>query len=94
MNSNSNSSKTGRPDTTIIKFPCKLCPKMLVTMIMQFYVTSLGGHIKCNHLGYIDYKYVHSCNELWCCLSCASIVFQFVNLNNQTFLAFISNNVN
>ena len=36
----SNSSKKQGPDTTITKFPCKLCPKMSVTVIMQFYVIS------------------------------------------------------
>ena len=36
MNSKSNNSKKGEST-----FPCKLCPKMLVTMMMQFYVTSV-----------------------------------------------------
>ena len=49
-------------------------------------------HIKCNHLNYMDYKYLQSCNELWYCLSCTNALFPFGSLNNQNFLNFIGNN--
>ena len=51
-------------------------------------------HIKCNHLSYIDYKYLQGCNEPWYCLSCATMLFPFGNLNNQKFIGFINNNNN
>ena len=90
MNS-SNSSKKREPDTTIAKFPCKLCPKnvsdndnAILCGLCQTWV-----HIKCNHLNYIDYKYLQGCNEPWYCLSCTTMHFLFGNLNNQKFLGFI-----
>ena len=49
-------------------------------------------HIKCNHLNYMDYKYLQGCNEPWYCLSCSNTLFPFGNLNNQNFLNFIGNN--
>ena len=49
-------------------------------------------HIKCNHLNYIDYKYLQGCNEPWYCLSCTTMLFPFGNLNNQKFLGFVNNN--
>ena len=59
---NSSSKKQGRldSDTTITKFPCKLHPKdvsdddnAILSDLCQTWV-----HIKCNHLNYIDYKYL------------------------------------
>ena len=62
----SNSSKNREPDnTTITTFPCKLCPKnvrdndnAILCDLCQTWV-----HIKCDHLNYIDYKYLQGCNE-------------------------------
>ena len=95
MNS-SNSSKKREPDTTIAKFPCKLCPKnvsdndnAILCGLCQTWV-----HIKCNHLNYIDYKYLQGCNEPWYCLSCTTMHFPFGNLNNKKFLGFIIINNN
>ena len=95
MNS-SNSSKKRGPDTIITKFPCKLRPKnisdndnAILCDLCQTWV-----HIKCNHLNYIDYKYLQGCNEPWYCLSCTAMLFPFGNLNNKTFLGFIGNNNN
>ena len=55
MNS-SNSSKKREPDTTIMKFPCKLCPKNVSdndnVILCDFY--QIWVRIKCNHLNYID----------------------------------------
>ena len=80
----------------IPKFPCKLCPKnvsdndhAILCDLCQIWV-----HIKCNHLNYIDYKYLQGCNEPWYCLSCTTMHFPFGNLNNQKFLGFINNNNN
>ena len=90
----SNCSKKREPDTTITKFPCKLCPKnvsdndnAILRDLCQTWV-----HIKCNHLNYIDYKYLQGCNEPWYCLSCTTMLFPFGNLNNQKFLGFVNNN--
>ena len=96
MNS-SNSSKKRGPDTTIKKFfLCKLCPKnvsnndnAILCDLCQTWV-----HIKCNHLNYICYKYLQSCNKPWYCFSCTTMLFPFGNLNNETFLGFIKNNSN
>ena len=91
MNS-SNSWKKGS-DTTITKVPCKLCPKnvsdnnnAILCDLCQTWV-----HIKCNHLNYIVYKNLQGCNEPWHCFSCATMLFPFDNLNNQSFLDFINN---
>ena len=63
--SNSSSRKKQGPDTTITKRPCKLYPKnvsdndnALLCDLCQTWI-----HIKCNHLNYIDYKYLQDCNE-------------------------------
>ena len=92
----SNSSKRPGPDTTITKFPCKFCSKNVcendnanLCDLCQTWV-----HIKCNHLNYIEYKYLQDCNEPWYCLSCTTMLFPFGNLNNQKFLGFINNNNN
>ena len=50
------------------------------------------GHIKCNYLNYMDYKYLQGCNEAWYSLSCINTAFPFGNLNKQNFLNFIGNN--
>ena len=91
MNSSNNSSKKRGPDSTITKFPCKLCSKnvsdndnVILCDICQTWV-----HIKCNHLNYIDYKYLQGCNKPWYCPSCTSLLFSFGNLNNKNFLGFI-----
>ena len=98
INTNNSSKKQGGPDsdTTVTKFPCKLCPKnvsdndnAILCDLCQTWV-----HIKCNHLNYIDYKYLQGCNEPWYCLSCTTMLFSFGNLNNQKFLGFINNNNN
>ena len=75
-------------------FPCKLCPKnvtdndnAILCDLCQTWV-----HIKCNHLNYMDYKYLQGCNETWYCLSCSNTLFPLGNLNNQIFLNFIGNN--
>ena len=90
----SNSSKKREPDTTITKFPCKLCPKnvsdndnAILGDLCQTWV-----NIKCNHLNYIDYKHLQGCNEPWYCLSCTTMLFLFGNLNNQKCLGFVNNN--
>ena len=90
----STSCKKREPHTTISKFPCKLCPKnvsdndnAILCDLCQTWV-----HIKCNHLNYIDYKYLQGCNEPWYCLSCTTMLFPFDNLNNQKFLGFVNNN--
>ena len=89
-------SKKREPDTTTIKkFPFKLCPKnvsdndnAILCDLRQTWV-----HIKCNHLNYIDYKYLQGCNEpSWYCLT--TILFLFGNLNNQQFLGFVNDNNN
>ena len=51
-------------------------------------------YIKCNHLNYMNYKYLQGCNEPWYCLSCTNTdtLFPFGNLNSQNFLNFIGNN--
>ena len=86
--------KKREPETTITKFPSKLCPKnvsdndnAILCDLCQTWV-----HIKCNHLNYIDYKYLQGCNEPWYCLSCTTMLFPFGNLNNQKFLGFVNNN--
>ena len=88
-NNNSSINKQGEPI-----FPYKLCPKnvtekenAILCDLCQTWV-----HIKCNHLNYMDYKYLQGCNEPWYCLSCSNTVFPFGNLNNQNFLNFIGNN--
>ena len=49
--------------------------------------------IKCDHLNYMDYKYLPGCNdEPWYCLSCTNTLFSFGILNNQNFLNFNGNN--
>ena len=100
-NTTNSSKKRGGPDsdTTISKFPCKLCPKnvsdndnAILCDPCQTWV-----HIKCNHLNYIDYKYLQGCNEPWYCISCTTMLFPFGNLNNQLHLnnlGFINNNNN
>ena len=62
MNSKNNSSNKGKPIFFSQQCPknatcndnavlCDLCPTWL--------------HIKCNHLNYLDYKYLHGCNKAW-----------------------------
>ena len=91
----SNSSKKREPNTTTFtKFSCKLCPKnvsgnnnAILCDVCQTWV-----HIKCNHLNYIDYKYLQGgSNKPWYCLSCITMLFPFGNLNNQKFLGFVHN---
>ena len=90
MNSMNNSSiNKGEPI-----FHCKLCPKnvtdndnAILCDLCQTWV-----YIKCNHLNYMDYKYLQYCNKPWYCLSCTNTFFLFGNLNNQNFLNFIGNN--
>ena len=97
-NTTNRSKKRGGPDrdTTFTKFPCKLCPKNVSdndnAILCDLYQTWV--HIKCNHLNYIDYKYLQGCNKPWHCLFCTTILFPFGNLNNQQFLGFINNNNN
>ena len=74
-------------------FPCKLCPKNAKNMTdndnaILCDLCQTQRHTKCNHLSYIDYKYLQGCNEPWYCLSCTNTLFSFGNLNNQTFLNF------
>ena len=75
-------------------FRCKLCPKNVTdndnAILCDLCQTWI--HIKCNHLNYMDYKYLQGCNEPWYCLSCSNTLFPFGNLNNQNFLNFIANN--
>ena len=95
MNS-SNSSKKQGPDTTITKFLCNLFPKnvsnndnaILCDLCQRWFL------IKCNHLNYIDHKYLQGCNEPWYYLSCTTVLFPFGNLNNQKFLGLINKNDN
>ena len=93
MNS-SNSSKNRGPDTIITKFHCKLCPKNLGgndnAILCDLYQTWV--HTKCNHLNFIDYKYLQGCNEIYYSLCCTTMLFPFGSLNNQRFLVFINNN--
>ena len=90
----SNSRKKREPDTTITKFPCKLCLKNLSendnAILCDFRQTWV--HVKCNHLDYTDYKNLQHYNEPWHCLSCTTMLFPFGNLNNQKFLGCIKNN--
>ena len=60
MNSNSNSSKKGGTGTTITNVLCQVCPKnvsdndyAILCDLCQIWV-----HIKCNHMNYIDCKYL------------------------------------
>ena len=92
MNSENNSSSIHKQGEPII--PCKLCPKnvtdndnAILCNLCQTWV-----HIKCNHLNYMDYKYLQGCNEPWYCLSCSNTLFPFGNLNNRNSLNFIGNN--
>ena len=50
--------------------------------------------IKCNHLNYLDYKYLQGCSEPWRYLFFTTMLFPFDNLNNKKFLDFINNNDN
>ena len=74
--------------------PCKLCPKFVTdndnAILCDFCKTLV--QIKCNHLSYIDYRYLQDCNKPWYFLSCTKTLFPFGNLNNQNFLNFIGNN--
>ena len=70
MNFKNNNSSSKKGESI---FPCKICPKnvtdngdAILRDLCQTWV-----HIKCNHLNYINYKYLQGCNELWYCLSCA-----------------------
>ena len=74
-------------------FSCKLCPKKLLhedAILRDLCQTWV--HIKCNHLNYIDYKDLQSCNEPWYCLSSTKKLFPFGNLNNQNIPTFFGNN--
>ena len=68
MNSKSSNSSIKKGEST---YPCKLCPKNVrdndYAILCDFCQT--WTHIKCNHLSYIDYKYLQGCNEPWYCLS-------------------------
>ena len=75
-------------------FACKLCPKNVTDNdnpvlcdLCQIWV-----HIKCNHLNYMDYKYLQGCNKPWYCLCCVNTLFLCGNLKNQNFLNLIGNN--
>ena len=89
MNSKSNSSINKWEPI----FPCKLCPKSVTDNdnVILYDLCQTWVHIKCNHLNYMDYKYLEGCNEPWCCLSFTNILFPFGNLNNKNFLNFIRN---
>ena len=86
MNSKNNSSSINKLGEPI--FPCKLYPKNVTDNdnFMQLCLTWV--HIKCNHLNYMDYKYLLGCNEPWYCLSCSNTLFPLGNLSNQNFLNF------
>ena len=91
MNSKNSSSINEQRESI---FSCKLCPKnvtdndnAILRDLCQTWV-----HIKCNHLNYMDYKYLQDCNESWHCLPCSNTLFPFGNLNHQNSLNFIGNN--
>ena len=68
MNSKKNSSSNkGEPIS-----PCKLCPKNMTDNdnVILCDLCQTRVHIKCNHLNYMNYKYLQGCNEPWYCLSC------------------------
>ena len=48
-------------------FSCKLCPKNVTDNdnAILYDLCQTWGHAKCNHLKYIDYKYLQGCNEPW-----------------------------
>ena len=90
MNSkNNSSSNNGEPIP-----PSKLCPKNMTgnDNAILYDLCQTRVHIKCNHLNYMDHKYLQGCNKPWCCLSCNNTLLPFGNLNNENFLNFIGNN--
>ena len=92
MNSkNNSSSNNGEPIP-----PSKLCPKNMTgnDNAILYDLCQTRVHIKCNHLNYMDHKYLQGCNKPWCCLSCNNTLLPFGNLNNENFLDFIGNNNN
>ena len=53
------------------------------------------GHIKCNNLNYLDYRYLQNSNKSLYCLECCSTVFPFNSLsNNKKFLSCCTNTDN
>ena len=64
MNSKNNSTPAASINKDNQYFPVNYALKMWLTMTMQFYATSVK-HIKCNHLNYMDYKYLQGCNHSW-----------------------------
>ena len=96
MNFSNNSSKKRGPDTTITKFPCRLCPKNVSGnhSAISCDLCQTWVHIKYNYLNYTDYKYLQGSNKPWYCFSCTTMLFPFDNLNNQKFLVFFANNNN
>ena len=81
MNSKNNNSSSKKRE---LIFPCKIRSNnvtnnddAILCDLCQAWV-----HIKCNHLNYIDYKYLQGCNEPCYCLSCTNRLSPFGNLNN------------
>ena len=93
MNSKSSNNNNKKGELTAT-FSCKLCPKnisdndhAILRVLCQTWV-----HSKCNHLSYIDYTYLQSCDKPWYCLSYTNTLFAFGNLNNQNCLTFTGDN--
>ena len=87
MNPNSNNNSKKRESV----FPCKLWPKNVSDndYTISYDLCQKWVHIKCNHINFIEYKYLQGCNEPWYCLN---TLFLFGNLNIQNFLTFIGDN--
>ena len=51
-----------------------------------------GNNLKCNHLNYLDYRYLQNYDESWYCIECCSTIFPFNSLSsNKNFLACCTN---
>ena len=52
---------------------------------IQCDICNFWVHIKCNNLNYIDYKDLQGNKDPWHCITCSSLIFPFICLNNKNF---------
>ena len=71
-----------------IVYPCEICHvninNMIKTLQLNVIFVSLGFMWNVNKLNHINYyKYLHSSNDPWYCLSCCSNIFPFATQRLQ-----------
>ena len=76
----------------MIKFPCQLCEKPVVTNHNAIYcdICDCWVHIHCNNIFKQTYRQLQKYPSPWYCKSCLKKEIPFSNLNDSEFEAFTS----